>query len=294
MMSNTAIIVILFAALLESLIIIVGNIFTIFVFWKHRNKLKRTSLLLINLAAADLLVGLTEVISIGTYKLRQQFYEHRVNYNLNGPVTGTLHTLSSFASVYFLVLISMECAYALIWPLRHRAVSTKSYIYSVIFVWVAGISTGTSSFLAIHGIVGHINWTVAVCVLVILCLIVICVSYLAIRKILNCRVPALDGVRHIRQTEPEQKAKLSRTLFIVIAASLFFWFPCMVIYAVHFLCLKCIPFIVVHIFNVFRLANSAVNPIIYSFRIPVFRETLKRIKLCKRSKQYTVNNRPKN
>ena len=41
-MYNTAIIVVLFAAILESLIIIVGNIFTIFVFWKHRNGLKRT------------------------------------------------------------------------------------------------------------------------------------------------------------------------------------------------------------------------------------------------------------
>ena len=68
-MSNTATIVILCAAVFESLIIIVGNIFTIFVFWKHRNRLKRTSYLLINLSVADLLVGLTEMIAIGTYNL---------------------------------------------------------------------------------------------------------------------------------------------------------------------------------------------------------------------------------
>ena len=68
-MYNTAILVVLFAAILESLIIIFGNTFTIFVFWKHRTSLKRTFLLVINLAVADLFVGFTEPISIGAYSI---------------------------------------------------------------------------------------------------------------------------------------------------------------------------------------------------------------------------------
>ena len=184
------------------------------------------------------------------------------------------------------------CINALIWPFRHRAVSTKVYIYSVISVWVAGISSGTLSFLGSSDIIDDVIWKVAGCFIIILCVTVICVSYLAIRKRLNYRVPALDGARNNRQTDLEQKAKLSRTLFIVIAASFLFWFPSMVVYSISSLCSKCFPLIVVHIFDMFRLANSAVNPIIYSFRIPVFRETFKRIKLCKQSKQYTVSYRP--
>ena len=70
-MYNTTIITLLFTAILESLIINVGNIFTIFVFWKHRHRLKRTSFLLINLAVADLLVGFTEPIALGTYLPRR-------------------------------------------------------------------------------------------------------------------------------------------------------------------------------------------------------------------------------
>ncbi|XP_078356141.1 trace amine-associated receptor 5-like [Oculina patagonica] len=288
MISNTASIVILFAAVFESLIIIVGNIFTIFVFWKHRNRLKRTSLLLINLAVADLLVGLTEVISIGAYRLPQQLDDHSVK---NGHISVPFHTMFSFASVFFLVLISLECAYALIWPLRHRVASIKGYIYSTIFVWFAGISTGILNLLAFQGVLNYSHWVVTACAMVILCLIMICVFYLAIRTRLNCRVPAID-VAHNRQQRPEQNAKLSRTLFIVIGVSLVCYLPSLVFYTIYYLCSECVTIIVVHVFNMFRLANSAVNPIIYSFRIPVFRETLKRIKLRKQSKQYAVNYRP--
>ena len=84
-MYNTAVIVVLFAAIFESLIIIIGNAFTIFVFWKHRSTLKRTFLLVINLAVADLFVGFTEPISIGAYSIPGHLEE--VNFNSAGNKT---------------------------------------------------------------------------------------------------------------------------------------------------------------------------------------------------------------
>ena len=50
---------------LEGVSILLGNIFTIFVFWKHRAELKRTSYLLVNLAVADLLVAISILIVLG-------------------------------------------------------------------------------------------------------------------------------------------------------------------------------------------------------------------------------------
>ena len=64
-MTDKSVVVIYCIILLESLIIFLGNTFTVFVFWKNRNKLKRTSFLLINLAVADLLVGLSQMITTG-------------------------------------------------------------------------------------------------------------------------------------------------------------------------------------------------------------------------------------
>jgi len=287
-MYNTAIIVVLFAAILESLIIVVGNIFTIFVFWKHRNRLKRTSFLLINLAVADLLVGFTEPIAIGPFDIAGHLEETNFNSARNENISTTFQVTFSFASVFFLALISLERAYALIWPLRHRVASNKGYIYSATFAWAAAISSGILTLLAVYDILDFSYWIIAVGCVVLLCLFTICVSYLAIRTRLNRRVPAIDTTQS-RENESQQNVKLSRTLFIVITASLLFWIPGIVINSTLNICLNCVPLPVFEILNIFRLANSLVNPIIYSFRIPMFRETLRRVKLCKQSKEYAIN-----
>lgn len=55
----------------EAIVIIIGNAFTIFVFWTQRAHLKRTCFLLISLAVADLLVGVTEPIVLATDKFEK-------------------------------------------------------------------------------------------------------------------------------------------------------------------------------------------------------------------------------
>ena len=187
-----AIIVVLFAAILESLIIIVGNIFTIFVFWKHRYRLKRTFFLLINLAVADLLVGFTELIALGPSDIAGHLEETSFNSAPKANISTAFQVTFSLASVFFLALISLERAYALIWPLRHR-------------VW--------------------------------------------------------------------------KPISIVVNSILY-------------LCLNCVPLLFFQILNIFRWANSFVNPIICSLGIPMFRETFKRAKLCKQSNEYTINYTP--
>ena len=161
-------------------------------------------------------------------------------------------------------------------------------MYGATFAWIAAIFTGALSLLAVYDILDLSYWTLACGCAMILCLVTICVSYLAIRTRLNSRAPTIEGAPN-RQNEQQQNAKLSRTMFIVITASLSFWVPSIVIYCTRYLCFKCVPLLVLHIFNLFSLANSLVNPIIYSFRIPMFKEIFKRTKLCKRSKRYTAN-----
>ena len=286
-MSKTASLEILFVHVFVSLLVFIGNFFTIFVFWKHRTKLKLTSFLLINLAVADLFVGFTAPMVVGTYAIPEEIQGS--NSSDTGNISTALQTTFSLASVFFLVLISLERANALIWPLRHRTSSTKTYIYSVIFVWIAVLSVGVVATLAAYGYFNILQLWVALCCVLLLALITICISYLAIRKKLtNPEVPAIDKV-HNRKNASEQNTKLSRTLFIVIAVSLGCWLPGVLVYSIDSLCSNCLPGPLIHFCAMLALVNSLVNPIIYCFRIPIFRETLKRMKVRKHSKQYTVN-----
>ena len=90
-----------------------------------------------------------------------------------------------------------------------------------------------------------------------------------------------DGEKH--------STKLSRTLFIMIAVSLGFWLPSTVIFSVHSLCHRYVPIPLIYASTVLHLANSLVNPVIYSFRMPIFREAVGKLKLKKQSKEYEIS-----
>ena len=54
---------------IEAVLIIVGNSLAIFVFWTQTFRQRRTCLLLINLSAADLLVGVAEFLILAIEKI---------------------------------------------------------------------------------------------------------------------------------------------------------------------------------------------------------------------------------
>ena len=116
-------------------------------------------------------------------------------------------------------------------------------------------------------------------------LIVICACYVAVRARLSSN--GLVTVAN-RDNSLEQNRKLSRTLFIVIGASLVCWGSSSVASFVFHYCFRCYPQAVYFSFFIFHLGNSLVNPIIYSFKFPMFRKALKRMSLKMTSRQYRV------
>ena len=219
-MSDTASVVVLAFTTVVSLIIVSANIFTIYVFWKHCAKLKGHSCLLINLAIADLLVGSIETIALGTSRIPRQFgREAMLKSKTYVSILRYLQISSFFASIFFLVLISLERAYALIYPLRHRVLSMKSYDWSVIVVWMAMMAIFvTWCLLSVYDLLEEVSWTAFYSSNMLLCLFTICASCYVIRRRVSRRVPVLNTV-HKRKNGTEQNTKLSKIFFIVITTS---------------------------------------------------------------------------
>ena len=289
---DTTDIVFLCILIVLPVVILIANMFATFVFWIHRKKLKRTFLLAINLALADLFVGFTGILTvIAVFAFPRHTAFNKIIYYTFFAISLILHSTFSCLSVYFLVLISLERAFALIWPLRHRVANIKVYIYGVVIVWLAGATQGALGFLVLYHAIKIEYSEVTGGVMIYFSVATICVSYLSIRKRLNNRNRDISTAQNRRCVE--QNIKLSKTFFAVISASIVLWAPSMSFYIVSRFHPNLFAGFSKYIFVMLNQSNSLVNPIIYSFRMPIFRKTLgqlkNRMKLQRPSRRYTVD-----
>ena len=267
-MSKATAIVFIVVFALEAVVIIIGNLFTIFVFWTQRLRVKRTYFLLINLAVADFLVGIAEAIVLANEKIPNAGEEKLA---AQSP-WAAFQLFASGTSVMFLALISLERVYAVLRPLRHRVTRARAYTYSILIVWGKGLfSAGLWLLTIYYPKVSVLYATVIRQSLLLVFLLVICASYLTIRSRLHRTSPKLEG--HTQNTN-ERNLRLSKTFFIVVAVSLLLWFPAFVVHTVKGFCPRCFSPNVVRGVTVLHLANSAVNPAVYSVRMPIFKEAL--------------------
>ena len=269
MLNATAATVFVVIFALEAAVIIIGNVFTIFVFkTQTRIQLKRTCLLLSNLAIADLLVGVGEVAVL---------IMHKIPGTGNGSLSASwaFQAFGSCVSVLFLALISLERVYAVFRPLRHRVTSARAYIFSIVIVWVAGLCIGGLSLLTVyHSKVDAVYALATGDVLLFFCLVIICASYLSIRSRLYATSPELQA-SHSRSSR-DQNLRLSKTFYIVVAVSLILWLPGFVVYGIREFCPHCFSPTLLWFIGTLHLANSMVNPFVYSFRMTIFKDALKK------------------
>ena len=261
---------------LEVTIIITGNMFTIFVFWTQRLHWKRTYLLLVNLAVADLIVGLGETLVLAASTIPNGGNEAE---KIQSPFWA-FQVFGCCTSVLFLVLISLERVYSVLCPFRHRVTRTRAYVYSIAIVWVTGVCMSAVSLLAIY-LIDNMYATLTYALALFISLVVICTSYLTIRLRLRSTIPNSDLQK---QASRERSLRMSRTVFIVVAVSLVFWFPAFVMVTTQDFC-SCFPPLAVWFVIFLQLGNSMVNPFVYSFRMPIFRDALKK---CWRKRRQNI------
>ena len=205
-LSTTAIVLVVIVTI-EVAVIVVGNLFTIFAFWTQRHRLKRAFLLVINLAVADLFVGLGVALVLAASVISNGGNEIL---NIESP-WWVLQVFGSSTSLSFLALISLERVYSVLRPFRHRTTSTIAYICSIVIVWVGGVCMSGVLLVSIYyndTLYASLTFSLAV----FICLLVICASYLTIRSRLQSTVHNHDSdVR--RQTSTEKTLRMSRTFF---------------------------------------------------------------------------------
>ena len=107
---------------IETTVIIIGNSFAVFIFCSRISFLKRAYYLLFNLAVTDLLVGLTELMNTALTTIPHGRIVATIN------IWASLSVLFSSVSLLSLLIISLECAFAVRWLFSHRVAKSKAFI----------------------------------------------------------------------------------------------------------------------------------------------------------------------
>ena len=248
----------------EAVLILTGNSITVYIFWSIRKRLKRTSYLLINHAVADILVG----ISITLFLLYHILSTEEVR--KMATVAGVVGTLSSLLSM---ALISLERMCAILWPFRHRILNILYYHISVGIVWFMACSIATVNVsIDLYNIRSSFKFLTAIA---IFCSVaVIGGAYLAIW--ISTRRNLMSG-KTGRSTE--QDRKLAKTLFLVTALSIVMFLP-IGIHHVFSSYLEHKHSFWVQITIVVQQSNSFLNPFVYRFKMPEFKESLHKLLCC--------------
>ena len=245
----------------------------------------------LNETELNLFVGIIELIVLGSEKIPNLISEAKRRESSGVNPTRAFQVLGFTTSVFFLALIALERAFALLWPLRHRVTSTRAYVYSIVIVLAAGFSIAViSTMLPIYHPRLRVMSTITVHSCLFISLLVICASYITIRNRLRTKTNEIDVHS---QNAREQNIRLSRTLFSVVAASLVVWLPAFVGSSITAFSRRRFPPYFVWSAHALHLANSMANPFVYSFRMPIFKVALKKLRR-KRRKTIELRALPKN
>ena len=258
--------------IIECLAIVIFNIITIVVFVKEKRQLQRRSTyLIVHLAIVDLLVGVVSgplriefvigrFCSLWKYR-RKTIWSHRLSFAFSH--------LFLFTSLTNLMAISIERLHATFCPFRHRFVSKWAYRAIIIFIWLIAIVRETAQIFLLEIVDLMVIDIYLYILFYAVSLIVICVSYVLIVIKVRCS-------RHPQfHSRSKRERKLTVTALIVSLVSLLCFLPAMIYLAcLHLSFTRFMNFHIYMAVLVLFLGNSLVNPIIYSLRMPGFREGL--------------------
>ena len=257
--------------LTESVAIVIVNFLSIIVFMKNSNLRTRAMYLVINLTVADMFVGVISFFFV-LIELHERLKCDIVSIFLTLKkrlIITSLFDWFPLTSLTSIAVISLDRLHATFRPFRHRFITENVYWVTISATWVlpAMVSVTLSLFLAFWNELQRYYfplWESYSC----LCLFVICVSYFSIVvQFLRGAKPQQHGAAANRLSLRQRK--LSITLFIMTIVSLLMWLPHVIASFSHLKSER-----LQNSLGVLFFANSFVNVIVYTIRMPEFKKAI--------------------
>ena len=245
-----------------ALVITIANLVTVVVFLKQKLR-KRSHFSLISLAIADLMVG---ALAVPLYVVVAGF---QTDEKLLVAFFRCVDIFTGLLSIFTLASISLERMHSVLWPLRHRAVTSRFYLSVVGIPWVLAALATSFRLMKRFNIIAAMTLTVIMIVFLSAPSLVICTAYFLM----------YSGRRKSRLKLAQRDARndrLTKTLLIITGAFMITWLPFFIINFAFPFCSVCQrwPYIVFHIVKYLQFSNSFINALIYPLRIRQYRKAL--------------------
>lgn len=255
----------------ESTVVFVSNGLTVVTFTINRHLLRRSVYCLVNLAVADMVVGLGTFISnivilmvFGINALvDKQFLYHK---NTSVTIQSTVYYFTINATMLSLIVVALERLLATLWPLRHRTLKSSAYVIFIVFPWILALMISIGSSFNGEGDRNYLGgpWMVLIT-------LILCFTYIAIYVKFKCRNMSQQ---FYAQRLLQREKRLVTTVFLVTFASIFTWTPMALVLLIRDIDAFPVPY-QAHMGAVAILVmNSFVNPVIYAFRMKDFKRAL--------------------
>ncbi|KAM9316183.1 adenosine receptor A1-like [Gastrophryne carolinensis] len=265
-----------------------GNILVCMAVIHDRKLWTVTNYFLVSLSVADVCVGAFAIpcailTSIGI---------PRYNLELCLLMLSTLIMLT-MSSTFSLLAISVDRYIAILNPLRYRSIMTPANtLILIVAAWIVAFLSGLMPLMGWHKSPPSHGYCIFVHVIdmtylvfffsfvyfylpVIVMFIIYGQIYSAVRKQLRSKVAGTH------QGAGMKEMKTATSLFTIIFFFMLCWAPLHIMNGVSLLCPHCyIPPVILDIGIILTHANSALNPIIYVYKLKSFRNTFKSILLC--------------
>ena len=265
------------AFLAVTVAIVTVNLLSIILFIKNSNLRTRGMYLVINLTVVDILVGGLSTINLLLINTRIGCKTVIVRLRWEGyMITWFIFYWFPLTSLTNITVISLERMHATFHPFRHRVIKKWVYGVTISVVWVLAGMISTAIFM-LKLFVGDEDrshrqflWQ-SYC---LLCLFVICACYASVIVKICC------GARPQHHGAARRQRKLTVTLLIMTIVSLLLWLPYAIGTFVFYTTdsIRSLSYTKRTQLNLSLLllfcANSFVNPVVYTIRMPEFRKAL--------------------
>ncbi|XP_065135445.2 adenosine receptor A1-like [Paramisgurnus dabryanus] len=267
-----------------------GNLLVIWAVWSSRVLRKTTFCFVVSLAVADFLVGAV-VVPLAVLidgRIQTRFY--------SCLFFSCVVIVLTQASVHSLLAIAVDRFLRVHNPLRYRAAIKKQNLWAAVTIcWVSasflgfvpllgwhnkdpttnGTSTFTCHFLAVIPMSYMVNFFFFVCILppTVVMFALYLYIFCTISKQLRRGIGQAVESRSFLQKERE----LANSLALVLALFAICWFPIHIMNTLAYNKSLNMPPLVFHIGILLSHGNSAVNPIVYAFKVPKIKTAYKNI-----------------